>query len=220
MSTAGLALCVSPVDELEALGDEIATLAAHLEAAHYRLLVLLREFDEREGWAPLGARSCAHWLSFRIGIGLNAARERVRVARALAKLPQVSRALEGGELSFAKVRALTRVATPENEAGLLTFARHGTASQLEKIVRRYRGVLEAEAQETERGRQEARYLQTWTDEQGMLHLEGKLPSEEGALVQKALELAMAALQRAASTEAGSSGQDVTAVITAPTPAQR
>ena len=101
--------------ELERLGDEIAELAAHLHAATYRLLVMLREFDERGGWWCGGFRSCAHWLSWRTGIGLGAAREKMRVARALAQLPQLSEAMRRGELSFAKVRATTRVATPANE---------------------------------------------------------------------------------------------------------
>src|SRR5690606_24117654 len=112
-------------------------LAAHLHAATYRLLVCLREFDSRNGW-NCGFRSCAHWLSWRTGIALGAAREKVRVARALGELPLLSEAMQHGELSFAKVRAATRVATPENEARLLELARHTTASQLERVVRAWR----------------------------------------------------------------------------------
>jgi hypothetical protein len=96
------------IRELERLGDEIAALSAHLDAATARLLELLREFDARGGWD--GARSCAEWLSWRVGLDLGAARERVRVARALGGLPLLSAALARGELSYSKVRALTRVA--------------------------------------------------------------------------------------------------------------
>src|SRR5262245_1721553 len=96
--------------DLERLGDEIAELSAHLDAATARLLELLREFDARGGWD--GARSCAEWLSWRVGLDLGAARERVRVARALGGLPQIAAALARGELSYSQVRALTRVATP------------------------------------------------------------------------------------------------------------
>src|SRR5262245_54046349 len=78
--------------ELEQLGDEIAELAAHLHAGIYRLLVMLREFDERGGWGG-GFRSCAHWLSWRTGIALGAAREKVRVARALQHLPRISESM-------------------------------------------------------------------------------------------------------------------------------
>ncbi len=106
------------VAALDRLGDEIAELSAHLEAATARLLDLIREFDCRGGWNT-GFRSCAHWLSWRIGLDLGAARERVRVARALEGLPLLSQALARGELSYAKVRALTRVATPETEQRLL-----------------------------------------------------------------------------------------------------
>ncbi len=107
-----------PVSEVDRLGDEIAELSAHLDAATARLLDLIREFDTRGGWNT-GFRSCAAWLSWRVGLDLGAARERVRVARALGTLPLLAEALGRGELSYAKVRALTRVATPETEARLL-----------------------------------------------------------------------------------------------------
>ena len=100
--------------EIERLGDEIAELSAHLEAATARLLDRIREFDERGGWNN-GFRSCAEWLSYRVGLDRGAAREKVRVARALANLPLLHAALARGEISYAKARALTRVATPDNE---------------------------------------------------------------------------------------------------------
>ena len=98
--------------DLDRLGDEIALLSAHLDAASARLLTLIQEFDARGGWNT-GFRSCAAWLSWRVGLDPGAARERVRVARALATLPLLAEALARGKLSYAKVRALTRVATPE-----------------------------------------------------------------------------------------------------------
>jgi hypothetical protein len=113
----------SDLDALESLGDEIATLAAHIHAATHRLLALLAQFDARAGWERDGHRTCAHWLSFRTGIDLGAARERVRAARALLSLPQTGRAMARGELSFSQVRALTRAATPETEGDLLELAR-------------------------------------------------------------------------------------------------
>src|SRR5947208_13919492 len=74
--------------ELDRLGDEIAELSAHLDAATARLLELIRAFDARGGWNT-GFRSCAAWLSWRVGLDLGAARERVRVARALGTLPML-----------------------------------------------------------------------------------------------------------------------------------
>jgi len=137
-----------PFAELDRLGDEIAELSAHLDAATARLLALIREFDARGGWNT-GFRSCAAWLSWRVGLDLGAARERVRVARALETLPLLAQALARGELSYAKVRALTRVATPETEARLLGVARAGTAAHVERIVRGWRQVdRRAEARET------------------------------------------------------------------------
>ncbi|HEX5107169.1 MAG TPA: DUF222 domain-containing protein [Vicinamibacterales bacterium] len=88
---------------MQQLGAQIAELAARLHAATYELLVLLREFDAANGWNN-GFRSCAQWLSWRTGIDLGAAREKVRVARALAALPLVSTVMRRGELSYAKVK--------------------------------------------------------------------------------------------------------------------
>src|SRR4029450_10228983 len=132
---------------LDRLGDEIAELSAHLEAATARLLDLIREFDARAGWNN-GFRSCAAWLSWRVGFSPGAAREHVRVARALGTLPLLSQALARGELSYAKVRELTRVATPETEERLLAVGRAGTAEHVERIVRGWRRVdTKAEAAE-------------------------------------------------------------------------
>ena len=113
---------------VEDLGREIAELAARMDAATHRLLECIRQFDESNAWYAQGAVSCAHWLSWRIGLDLATAREKVRVARALATLPAIDQALRLGKLSYAKVRALTRVATPGNETQLLELAMAATGA--------------------------------------------------------------------------------------------
>src|SRR4029453_18629481 len=120
--------------ELDRLRDQIAALSAPLAAATARRLILIREFDARGG-GHNGVRSCARALPWRVGLDLHAARERVRVARALGTLPRLADALARGELSYAKLRALTRVATPETEARLLAIGRSGTAVHVQRIVR-------------------------------------------------------------------------------------
>ncbi|PYM17961.1 MAG: hypothetical protein DMD81_07185 [Candidatus Rokuibacteriota bacterium] len=136
--------------DLDRLGDEIAELSAHLDAATAQLLALIREFDTRGGWNT-GFRSCAAWLSWRVGLDPGAARQRVRVARALGRLPLLAQALARGEISYAKVRAVVRVATPETEERLLAVAKAGTAAHVERIVRGWRCVdRQAEARETQR----------------------------------------------------------------------
>src|SRR5262249_48284735 len=158
-----------PPAELDRLGDEIAELSAHLDAATARLLDLVREFDARGGWNT-GFRSCAAWLSWRVGLDPGAARERVRVARALGTLPLLAGALARGELSYAKARALTRVAPPETEDRLLAVGRAGTAAHVERIARGWRQVdRQAEARETER-RHASRALHLFHDEDGMVVL--------------------------------------------------
>src|SRR5688572_32548369 len=107
--------------DIARLGDEIAELVVQIDAATSRLLELIREFDERGYWGN-GFTSCAHWLTWRVGLGRGAAREKVRVARALPGLPRIKQAFAAGEISYSKVRELTRVATPETEERLLKVA--------------------------------------------------------------------------------------------------
>src|SRR5687768_6889297 len=126
--------CLS-MEEIAALGEAIAETAAIVDIATHRFLTQLREFDRVDGWHRAGALSCAHWLSWRVGMDLGAAREKVRVAKKLADLPVIDAALRKGEVSYSKVRAMTRVATVENEADLLGMARCATGAQLEKICR-------------------------------------------------------------------------------------
>jgi hypothetical protein len=174
--------------DLEKLGDQIAELSAHIDAATWRLLQLIREFDEREGWGN-GFQSCAHWLNWRVGLGMGAARDKVRVARALAELPRTSEAFRRGQVSYSKVRALTRIATPATEEELLGIARAGTASHVESLVRGYRRADRAAETARAERRHDGRYLRTWTDENGMFAIEGRLSPEVGAAVAKAIELA-------------------------------
>ena len=205
-----------PTSSIDQLGDEIAELSAHLDAATARLLDLIREFDAREGWNT-GFRSCAAWLSWRVGLDLGAARERVRVARALATLPRLAQALARGELSYAKVRALTRVATPETEERLLAVARTGTACHVERIVRGWRRVDRyAEARETVH-RHKSRALHVYQDEDGMWIVRGRLAPEVGAVLVQALDAGREALYQQRRTlnvdstrEAGFIPQDVSA----------
>src|SRR3972149_10797182 len=126
--------------DTEAIGERIAEIAAHMDAAPHELLREIRHFDEAAGGGVAGARSCAHWLSWRVGMTLGPAREHVRVAKALGALPRIDDALRRGALSFAKVRAMTRVATAANEEGLLDMALRSTAAQLERLCRVYRQV--------------------------------------------------------------------------------
>jgi len=188
-SDPGLSARLEERAELEALGDRIATLAAHLSAATWQLLVMLREFDERGGW-PASFRSCAHWLSWRTGIAPGAAREKLRVAHALKDLPLLSEELSRGRLSYSAARALTRIARPENEEALVSFARHATAAQLERMVSGWRqvdGVEEEERLEQERHQRRELWIELRQD--GSYAVEGRLDPEVGALLVKALEAA-------------------------------
>ena len=184
---------------LARLGDRIAELSARIQAATYELLVLIREFDEREGWD--GCLSCAEWLSW-AGLSLGAAREHVRVAHALGELPKLSDAMRRGKVSYSKVRAVTRVATPENEQTLLDVALAGTAAHVERIARAWRRIDRNVEQAEERRRQASRGLRTWVDEDGMVVVRGRLTPEVGAVLRRALEAACDQARRAPEPNGG------------------
>jgi Domain of unknown function (DUF222)/HNH endonuclease len=198
------------LSRIEDLGESIAALAAQLHAATFELLVLLREFDERLGWNN-GFLSCAHWLHWRTGIDLGAAREKVRVARALATLPQLSDAMRRGRLSYAKVRAVTRIATPASEERLLHLALAATAAQVERLVKAWRHAdLKTASRQTEE-RHLARQLTTWIDDDGMVIIRGRLTPDAGAIVLRALELTSDRLFRESANNAkgGELAEDTT-----------
>src|SRR5919204_2616849 len=151
---------------LEELEDQVAELASHIYAGTCRWLELVSELDRRGGWAQWGCGSCAEWLAWRCALMPRAAREHVRVARRLPELPLTHAAFARGQLSYAKVRALTRVARPETEDELLELARQLTAAQLERAVRAYRRVSTDEAAAA----QAAAYIGYCWDDDGSLLL--------------------------------------------------
>ena len=163
---------------------------------------MITEFDRLRGWEPEGHCSCAHWLAFRTGIDLGAAREKVRAARALTELPQISASMEQGELSFAKVRALTRVATPESEGDLLELAQCSTAAQLERTVRAWRRMCRFDENELEKIRHRSRCFLVFPDEEGMYVVRGRLDPEVGAMLMRAVDAASDALFKASIPKGG------------------
>jgi hypothetical protein len=175
------------VHDLDRLGDEIATLASHLSAATARWLRLIAEFDDRGGWVRGGYKTCAQWLGWQCGLAPSAAREHVRVAHRLRELPHVAACFERGELSYSKVRALTRIDDDVDEQELLRVARAASASQLERIVRGYRTCVAIE-QDANRQWAEREFSWSW-DETGALVVRGRVPAEQGALLVAAVEAA-------------------------------
>ena len=190
--------------DLDLLGDRIAELSARIQAATYELLCYLREFDRQHGWE--GFRSCAHWLNWRTGLDLGAAREKLRVAAALAELNHLSAAMAGGRLSYSVVRALTRVATPDNEARLVAVACCATGAQVERLVRAWRQADREAQPDAEQVRLARRALSTRVDDDGMVVLRARLTPEVGAVVLRALEAALEQVPPAAEGDAASSAQ--------------
>jgi hypothetical protein len=172
-----------------ALIDQITELAGHLNAAHARWLALIAELDRRNAWVEWGVKSCAHWLNWKCGLDLGAAREKLRVAHALEGLPRIAASMAAGKLSYSKVRAMTRVAEAPNEEYLLNIALHATAHHVEKLVRSYRRVKESQELTREARQQAGRELRWFHNDDGSLVIRARLTAEAGALFIKALQAA-------------------------------
>ena len=182
----------TPIDELE---SEIVTLHARLCAEEYQFLVKLREFDLRQGWRPYHFNHCAEWLNMKCGISLSTGREKLRVAKALFFLPHISGAYQNGELSYSKVRAMTRVATELTERELLGYARKATASQVDQHCAGLRNVQRKFSTPCANRAHDQRKLRVTPTGDGRFLLNGELPEEDARLVLKALELCMAQARR-------------------------
>ena len=194
------------IDELDA---EICTLARQLHAQTYRMLVLVREFDDRMGWAKWGLRNCAEWLAWRCGLSLSAAREKVRTAQALRALPAMSAAFADGQLSYSKVRALTRVAHVRDEDSLLAYALKATAPQVEERCRQMRNALPESTAGAWRA-WERRSLTLWRDEaRGVMKISVEVPIEQGEVIAQALERAAEAGDEAIGIEFTARRRDAT-----------
>ena len=178
----------TPIDELE---SEIVTLHAHLCAEEYQFLVKLREFDLRQGWRSYHFNHCAEWLNMKCGISLSTGREKLRVAKALFFLPQISGAYQNGELSYSKVRAMTRVASDTTEQELLGYARKATASQVDQHCAGLRNVQRKFSTPSANRAHDQRKFRVTPTLDGSFLLNGELPEESARLVLKALELCMA-----------------------------
>jgi hypothetical protein len=178
--------------EFEVLEAKITELWGHLNAATYRFLMLVAEFDREKAYERHGLVNTAQWLNWQCGIGPVASREKVRVARALEQLPEISDAFEKGEISYSKVRGMTRVATPANESVLMSIARYGTAGHVEKLVRKYRWTQRRDAGLLAQQQHDQRRVDYFFDVNGEFILNARLPAEIGAVVRKALEVAVEA----------------------------
>ena len=129
------------------------------------------------------------------GISLSTGREKLRVAKALFFLPHISGAYQNGELSYSKVRAMTRVATEITERELLGYARKATASQVDQHCAGLRNVQQKFSTPCANRAHDQRKLRVTPTLDGRFLLNGELPEESARLVLKALELCMAQARR-------------------------
>ncbi len=215
----------SPLEAAETIARDLGLLAAQLSAGTARLIKAIRAFDRMSGFVYLGTSSTAHFLNWQCGMGLRTAREHVRVARALDALPQLAEAFDKGQVSYSKVRAITRIATPQDEDYFLNIAHAGSATHVERLVRLYRkhGGLEEERRQSAKQLDQRSFECHW-DEDGSLVFKGKLSAELGGLLLRALEAARDAhREQAASDEsdgpAGPSDSSETPAPPEPAPSE-
>ena len=177
---------LTPIEELD---QSILRLCTRMNAATYELLVMIREFDERAGFVKWGLENCAEWLAWRCDLNMGTAREKVRVAHALKQLPLISSSFSTGELSYSKVKEMTRVANQNNEDQLLEFALRHTAITVAERCRELRCGSETSIGTAERAWAN-RSLRVRRDrERNMMTITVDLPLDSGELVDKALDKA-------------------------------
>lgn len=174
---------------IDDLDQAIVNLATRINAETYELLVLVRQFDERAGWLKWGLGNCAQWLHYRCDLSMNAAREKVRVAHALKTLPHIAAAFATGELSYSKVRAMTRVAGAHNEDDLLSFALQTTTARVEERCRELRCGAVDSLDSAQRAFANRSLRVSRNAERGTMTITVELPMETGELVEKALDKA-------------------------------
>ena len=202
-------------ERLARLGDRIAELSARIQAATYELLVLIRQFDERGGWD--GCVSCAQWLSWRAGLAPGAAREHVRVARALGKLPKLSDAMRRGE-DLLLEGARGDAGGHPRQRGRPSLRVPARARRRTWSGSRGRGGVSTATWSRRRngGSRRAAELRTWVDEDGMVVVRGRLTPEVGSVLRRALEAACDQARRASSPAgAGEVGDEEVAAAGAP-----
>jgi hypothetical protein len=182
--------------------DRVAVLYGEITAATREFLRAIAECDRHRDWAQEDFASCADWLAWRIGVTRNVAGEKIRAARALESLPLISDAMARGQISFSKVRALTRAATPDNEAELLEYARAASAASLERLVRGWKTLGRVDEARAERLRHRMRSFSVFPNNEGMFVVKGVVTPEVGALLQRAIEAAGDALFSASAADDG------------------
>ena len=177
---------LTPIEDLD---RNILTLCTHINAATYDLLVLIREFDERAGYYKWGLQNTAEWLAWRCDLSMTTAREKVRVAHALKSLPEITEAFSTGELSYTKVKELTRVANQDNEGKLLEFALRHTATVVAEYCRELRFGLPESTDIAARAYTNRSLRMRHNHQRGVMVVTVELPMDQGELLERALDKA-------------------------------
>jgi hypothetical protein len=191
---------VAAVEVGTSLRDAVVAVGEHWSTAQQRLVHLVAELDRSNEWALDGSPTCAHWIAAALDIEVCTAREWLRVGRALTALPKMDGLFDTGQLSYSKVRALTRVAKPENEADLCRLALRVSAGRLPHALASWLARHES-PEETETRQRNATALRTWTDPDGMVAMSVRLPPLAGGVVMAAVDTKVTQFRPDASADA-------------------
>jgi len=210
MCPSSAAFALPSIDDLD---HAIVDLAARMDAACYKQLLLIRQFDERGGWLNWAFPNCTEWLAWRCDLSMNAAREKVRVAHALLTLPGISRSFAAGQLSYTKVRALTRVANKRNEDDLVSFAHKNDAVRVEERCRELRCGTAASINDANTSHARRALSMRRDPTRGSMIISVELPIEAGELLDKALDKARDDDQKAEFADTSWAARQADALVT-------
>jgi hypothetical protein len=178
------------------VADRILDAGRSLAHSQHRLVVLAAEFDESDEWWASGAGTAAHWLAAQLDVCVATAREWIRIGKALRDLPALAAAFERRELSYAKMRALTRVAEPDTEVALVELGRAVPAGRLGHALAAWSQRHEDHAERDARHRRD-RSLRHRVEADGMVTITLHLPPEDAQAVLRAVEAAVMSRSREA-----------------------
>jgi len=108
-------------------------------------------FDRGREWSAEGAVSAAAWLRRHCGLSAPESHQRVKVSRALGRMPTTREAFESGEISYAHVRVMaapvdehTEEAFRGVEESMVGVARECSPTELRRVVEYWRMNLDAD----------------------------------------------------------------------------
>jgi hypothetical protein len=179
--------------EIEAMATRLSDLMGVINTATAELVTVIAHALATELWAGDGIRSPEHWVRLRCGVSVGRARRLVCMARRRGELPKCEALFDQGALTEDTMAAIARRVPPERDPDLAELAPMLTAPQVELLVRHVpepRRQVDEPDPAPSAPEPEVRRVEFGYDERGAAWwLHARLPADEGAVLQKAIEAA-------------------------------